>query len=285
MTTTVTLNNGVEMPRAGLGVYRVSDVAACESSVGAALAAGCRLVDTAAVYGNERAVGRGLRASAVPREDVFVTTKLWPSDYRPARARAAIAAALERLGTPYVDLMLLHQPVGDVLGAWGVLEEALAGGRVRAIGVSNFTVADLEAFLPAVRVVPAVDQVELHPYWPQRELVGYLRAHRIVPEAWFPLGHGSVELLGERVIAEAATVHGKAPAQVILRWHRQSDVVAIPKSTDPAHIAQNLDIEDFVLTDAEMARIDGLARSRPLFRAPRALMSATTRLMRPRQLR
>jgi len=284
MTTSVALSNGRRMPQLGLGVYLVSDPAVCESSVRSALGAGYRLVDTASVYRNERAVGRGIRSSGVPRDEVFLTTKLWPSDYGCDKATSAIAGSLERLDCGPIDLLLLHQPVGDVLGAWRAMEEAVDAGTVGAIGVSNFAVADLEKLLPQARIPPVVDQVELHPHWQQPQLLPYLSRHGIVAEAWYPLGHGSAKLLGESPVVAAASAHGKSAVQVILRWHLQRGFVAIPKSTDPAHIAANIDVFDFELTAAEMAGIDGLGQDKPMFRMPRWLMSAVMPMAHPRPL-
>ncbi|WP_197061094.1 aldo/keto reductase [Microbacterium mangrovi] len=273
------LSNGRAMPQLGLGVYLVSDVAVCEASVLTALEAGYRLLDTAVLYRNERAVGRGIRASGVPRDDVFVTTKLWPSQFRYEKAARAIDGCLERLGTGTIDLLLLHQPVGDIRGAWRALEDAVDAGKVRSIGVSNFTVADLDPLLADARIAPAVNQVELHPYWQQPDLLPYLARHDIVAEAWYPLAHGSKKLLAEPVIATAAAAHGKSAAQVVLRWHLQRGFVAIPKSTDPAHILANLELFDFELTDAEMAGIDALGTDRPMMRVPRWAMAAGMPLM------
>lgn len=279
----VILNNGVTMPQIGLGVYLVTDPAECESSVTTALNAGYRLIDTAAAYRNERAVGRGIRASTVPRDEVFLTTKLWPSDYGLDKSREAITLSLERLGSGRIDLLLLHQPVGDVLGAWQAMEDAVDQGTVRSIGVSNFAVDDLERFLPSVRVQPVVDQVELHPHWQQPALLPYLADHGIVAEAWYPLGHGAKGLLAEPAIAAAASAHGKSPVQIILRWHTQRGFIAIPKSTDPAHIAANIDIYDFELTENEVVAIDAVGKNRPMFRMPRWLKSAIMPRVRPRQ--
>jgi 2,5-diketo-D-gluconate reductase A len=284
MTSSVPLSNGLRMPQIGLGVYLVSDVATCETSVKSALEAGYRLIDTAAAYRNERAVGRGIRASLVPREEVFLTTKLWPSDYGVDRARAAIAGSLERLDCGYIDLLLLHQPVGDVQGAWTAAEDAVDQGKVRSIGVSNFTVTDLERLRTNARIAPVVDQVELHPYWQQPDLLPYLSSHGIVAEAWYPLGHGSKKLVAEPAVASAASAHAKSAVQVVLRWHVQRGFVAIPKSTNPIHIAANLNVFDFELTGTEMAAIDALGKDRPMFRMPRWLMSATMPLARPRPL-
>jgi len=284
MITSVPLSNGRQMPQIGLGVYLVSDVAICESSVKSALEAGYRLIDTAVAYRNERAVGRGIRSSLVPRDEIFLTTKLWPSDYRPAKSRSAIAGSVERLGCGPIDLLLLHQPVGDVRNAWGAMEDAVDQGMVRSIGVSNFTVADLDRLLAHARVAPVVNQVELHPHWQQPDLLPYLSTHGIVAEAWYPLGHGSSKLVAEPAVAAAAAAHGKSPVQVILRWHIQRGFVAIPKSTNPVHIAANIDVFDFELTSTEMAGINALGKDRPMFRLPRWLMSAAMPLARPRAL-
>ena len=282
MTSTVPLSNGVRIPQIGLGVYLMSDVAVCESSVKSALLSGYRLIDTAIAYRNERAVGRGIRGSGIPREDIFLTTKLWPSHYAYEKARVAIAESVERLDSGYLDMLLLHQPVGDIVGAWSAMEEAVDQGAVRSIGVSNFTVADLESLLPKARIRPVLDQVELHPHWQQPELLPYLSSQGIVAEAWYPLGHGSKSLLTESAILAAATAHSKSPVQIILRWHVQRGFVAIPKSTDPRHIASNIDVFDFALTVEEMSAINALGRDRPMFRMPRWAMAAAMPLARPR---
>ena len=280
----ITMNDGGTLPTLGLGVYLVTDVAECERSVLTALEAGYRLIDTAAVYGNERAVGRAIAASGVPRSELFVTTKIWVTQFGYERTQRAIGEALERLATPYIDLLLLHQPVGDVLGSWKALEEAVAAGTVRSIGVSNFTVADLEKLLAVAAITPAVNQVERHPYSQQLALAIFHAQHNIVGEAWFPIGHGSKELLAEPMFAELAAKYGKSVVQVILRWHVQSGWVAIPKSTDAAHIRQNLDIFDFELDAAELASIAAIDRARPMFRLPRWALAIGTRLTRVRDL-
>jgi diketogulonate reductase-like aldo/keto reductase len=250
MTTTAPLADGTAMPQIGLGVYQVTRAGACEAAVRSALQAGYRLLDTAAVYGNERAVGRGIAASGVPRDEILLTTKIWPSDYAYPRARAAITAALDRLGTDHVDLMLLHQPVGDVPGAWRALEEAVDAGTIRSLGVSNFSADDLRTLLRTARIRPVVDQVELHPYWQQADLLPFLRAEGIVPEAWYPIGHGATDLLardhrgrhpprpqprpGDPALARAARVrrdppvdepraHRREPGRLRLRAVRAGD--------------------------------------------------------------
>jgi diketogulonate reductase-like aldo/keto reductase len=279
------LNNTHPMPSLGLGVYLVSDVTECERSVEAALRTGYRLIDTAAVYGNERAVGRGITASGVDRNEIFVTTKVWPSDYGYQRTKKSIARSLERLGTGYIDLLLLHQPYADYRGSWSALEDAVTGGQVRSIGVSNFRIQDLEKLLTVAKITPAVNQVERHPYFQQKDLAAFLARSEIVPEAWYPLGHGSKELLGETVFTELAKKYAKSAVQIILRWHIQSGFVAIPKSTNPRHIEQNFDIFDFTLTDAEMEAIAAIDRNRPSFRVPRWLLGAVSRVPAVRDLR
>lgn len=280
----VALNNSLSMPALGLGVYLVTDVRECERSVDLALRAGYRLIDTAAIYGNERAVGRGMRSSGIAREEIFLTTKIWPSQFGHERTTTAITESLERLGAGYIDLLLLHQPVGDYLGSWKALEEAVANGGVRSIGVSNFGVRELEELLAVATIPPAVNQVERHPHFQQKDLGTFLAGHQIVPEAWFPIGHGSARLLGEAAFAELAEKYGKSPVQIVLRWHLQSGWVAIPKSTNPAHIEQNIDIVDFELTSEEMARIAAMDRDRPMFRVPRWVLSLVARLAPIRDL-
>lgn len=282
MTLSVTLADGRTMPQLGLGVFLVSDTAECEASVRTALQAGYRLIDTAFAYRNEAAVGRGIRSSGVARDEIFLTTKLWPSEYPYEKAQAAIGGALERLDCGPIDLLLLHQPAGDIPGAWRAMEDAVDAGVVRSIGVSNFTVDDLEKLNRTSRRKPVVNQVELHPYFQQPDLLPYLMANDIVAEAWYPIGHGSKKLLAESAVVDAAVRHGRSPVQVILRWHMQRGFVAIPKSTNPDHIRSNIDIFDFALTDAEVAAIDALGKDRPMLRIPRWLMSAALPHVRPR---
>jgi diketogulonate reductase-like aldo/keto reductase len=255
---TIELSDGNRMPVLGLGVYLVSDVAVCERSVETALRAGYRLVDTATAYRNERAVGRGIRASGVRRDEVFVTTKIWVSDTGYEKTRAAIGRSVERLGTGYLDLLLLHQPFGDVLGSWRALEEAVRAGTVRSIGVSNFQEEDLAGLLPTATIRPAVDQVELHPYFQQRELREVHARHGIVTEAWSPLAQGKA--VGDEAISRIANAHGKSPGQVVIRWHLQIGNVVIPKSVTPKRIEENFDLFDFELTEAEMEKISQLDR-------------------------
>ena len=271
------------MPQIGLGVYLISDIAVCESSVQSALETGYRLIDTAIAYRNERAVGRGLRASAVPREEIFLTTKLWPSHYKYDKARVAIAESVKRLDSGYIDLLLLHQPVGDIHGAWRAMEEAWMREQSAPSASATSPWPTWTICFRRARITPVLDQVELHPYWQQPELLPHLSSHSIVAEAWYPLGHGSKSLLAEPAVLAAATEHGKSPVQIILRWHVQRGFVAIPKSTDPEHIAANIDVFDFELAAAEMSAINAVGRDRPMFRMPRWAMAATMPLARPRQ--
>ena len=251
---TLTLNNGIECPAVGVGTFMLSPADA-ENSVREALRAGCRLVDTANAYQNERAVGRGIRASGVPRGEVFLSTKLWPSEYGNPRA---VDETLERLGTDYVDLLFVHQPAGDWLAGYRQLEKALRDGKARSIGISNFEgryIAELETKWEAV---PQFVQVEAHPYFTQKELRGTLDRLGIRLMSWYPLGHGDRALLEEPVFAELAAKYGKTPAQVVLRWHVEMGFAVIPGSRNPAHVRENLDILDFSLSADEMARIAAL---------------------------
>ena len=256
---TVLLNSGYTMPIMGLGTYSLSDEE-CYTSVTALLEAGGRLIDTASYYGNEAAVGRAVRDSGVPREEVFVITKLYPSQF--AGADEAIDEALEKLDIGYIDLMLLHHPGAGDVEAYKAMERAVAAGKIRSIGLSNWYVEELEAFLPQVDTVPALVQNEIHPYYQEQDVVPYIQSHGIVVQGWDPFGgrgHPS-ELLGDEVIVDIAEAHGVTAAQVILRWNLQRGVAVIPGSSDPEHIRENLDILDFSLTDEDMARIAALDR-------------------------
>ncbi|GAA1960845.1 aldo/keto reductase [Microbacterium deminutum] len=263
----ITLNSDVRIPQLGIGVYQVSS-ADCGPALAAAFEAGYRSVDTANAYLNERAVGAAIRGSGLPRDEIFLTTKLWPPDYRYDKAVAAIDGTLERLGADYIDLLLLHQQYGDYKGAWRAMEEAVAAGRVRAIGLSNFNQQRFTDLTDSAKIMPAVAQVECHPYFQQRDLKEFLTRFGTVLEAWYPLGHAHRGLLGEPLFARLAAAHGRSPVQVILRWHMQQGHIAIPRSTDPAHIRSNIEIFDFTLTPEEMGSIAELDRNKPFFRMP-----------------
>jgi diketogulonate reductase-like aldo/keto reductase len=254
---TLTLRNGVEIPRLGLGVYQARRGSETRAAVEAALAAGYRHVDTAAAYGNERDVGEALRTSGVPRDQVFVTTKLWNSDHGHEQALRACQLSLDRLGLEYVDLYLVHWPVPSLRGeSWRALEELLERQRCRAIGVSNYTVRHLDELAREAQVLPMVNQVELHPYLPQADVRAWCGQHGVRVEAYSPLTRG--ERLGDARLVEIAKRVGRTPAQVLIRWALQHDLVVIPKSTQAARIRENAAVFDFVLGAADMAILDGL---------------------------
>jgi len=263
----ISLNSGVQIPQLGIGVYQVSS-ADCGPALAHAFEVGYRSVDTANAYLNERAVGAAIRDSGLARADIFLTSKLWPPDFPHDKAVAAIDSTLKRLGTDYVDLLLLHQQYGDYNGAWRAMEEAVGAGKVRSIGVSNFNQERFTDLADKAKIPPALAQVECHPYYQQRELKEFLSAFGTALEAWYPLGHANRGLLAEPLFAQLGEKYGKSGVQVILRWHMQEGNIAIPRSTDPAHITSNIEIFDFTLSADEMASIAKLDRNRPFFRMP-----------------
>ncbi len=246
------LNNGTKIPAAGIGTFLLSPAEA-ENSVLVALQNGYELIDTANGYMNEKGVGRGIKRSGVARENIYLSTKLWPSVY--ADADAAIDATLKRLDVDYVDLLFLHQPAGDYIGAYKAMERAVKAGKVRSLGLSNFTEDMIKEVVDATEIKPAVLQMEAHPYYPQTAMKAFLKDMGTKIMAWYPLGHGDKALLNERVFTELAGKYGKSTAQIILRWHTQMGNIVIPGSKSEAHIKDNLNIFDFTLTDDEMADI------------------------------
>jgi 2,5-diketo-D-gluconate reductase A len=251
----VTLNNGVRMPIAGFGVFQIPDPAECERSVVDAIESGYRLIDTAASYMNEGAVGQGLSRSGVARDELFVTSKLWVQDTGYEKTRQAIDKSLERLQLNHLDLFLIHQPFGDVHGSWRAMEEAYKAGKLRAIGVSKFApdrLMDLKAFN---QVPPAVNQVEINPFLQQAESVAFMRDNGVQPEAWAPFAEGRNNLFQNEVLVEVGRKYGKSVGQVVLRWIVQRGIVALAKSVRKERMAANLDIFDFRLDDADLARI------------------------------
>ncbi|QWU13120.1 Aldo/keto reductase [Paenibacillus sophorae] len=259
-TKTVLLNSGYEMPILGMGTYSLSDEE-CFNSVTAFLDAGGRLIDTAYMYHNEESVGRAIRASSVPREEIFVITKLYPNQFD--NAEAAIEQALAKLDIGYIDMMLLHHPGSNDVAAYKAMEQAVADGKIRSIGLSNWYVKELGEFLPQITITPALVQNEIHPYYQENDVIPYIQDLGIVVQGWYPLGGRgyTAELLGNEVISSIAQAHGVTSAQVILRWNLQKSVVVIPGSSNPNHIRENLDLFNFSLTDAEMAKINALDRN------------------------
>ncbi len=265
----ITIAAGVAMPQLGLGVFQVSDGEAAET-VAAAIAAGYRSIDTAAIYRNERGTGEGLRRAGLPRQDIFVTTKLWND--RQADAPAALGESLGKLGLEQVDLYLIHWPApknDSYAQAWRSLVRLRDEGRTRAVGVSNFTEAHLARVMDETGVAPALNQVELHPYLQQPALRAYHAEHGIRTEAWSPIGQGKA-LLDDPVLARLAEAHGKTAAQIVLRWHLQLGTIVIPKTVTPSRLRENLAVTDFALDDAEMAAIAALDRSERLGPDPAA---------------
>lgn len=259
-----TLNNGTKAPAAGIGTFLMSPADA-EEAVYNALTNGYRMIDTANAYMNERAVGRGMKRSGLKREEIYLSTKLWPSVY--AAADAAIDETLARLDTDYIDLLFLHQPVGDYIGAYRAMERAVAAGKVKSLALSNFPIEKIQEIVAATEIVPAFVQVEAHPYYPQKKLKAYLKEFETAVMAWYPLGHGDKALVNEPVFTELGKKYGKSNAQIILRWHTQVGNAVIPGSRNVQHIRDNIDIFDFSLTDGELAQIAALDKNQRYYTA------------------
>ena len=251
----VTLNHGVKMPLEGFGVFQVPDPAQCEQAVLDAIASGYRLIDTAAAYMNEKAVGEAIKKSGVPREELFITTKLWVQDASYEAAKKAIQTSLDNLGLSYLDLYLIHQPMGDYVGAYRAMEEAYKEGKLKAIGVCNFYPHRLADLCETVEVIPAVNQVELHPFFQQENALALMKEYGVVPEAWGPFAEGNHGIFTHPVLTAIGQKYGKSAAQVALRWNVQRGVVVIPKSVHKERIEQNMNIWDFQLSDEDMAEI------------------------------
>lgn len=249
-----TLNNGIKMPMAGIGTFLLTPDEA-EASVLSALSCGYRLIDTANAYVNEKAVGRAMKKSGIPREEIFLETKLWPAFYEQADA---VEKTLERLDTDYIDLLLIHQPAGNYIAGYKLMEKAYKEGKVKAIGLSNFNEKQIQEILDICEVKPAVLQTEVHPYSQEKELKKFLAKEGMVIQAWYPLGHGDKTLQEEPLFTELGRKYGKSNAQIILRWHIQDGNIVIPGSKNPAHIKDNFNLFDFALTDDEMAKIAAL---------------------------
>ena len=253
--TYLTLNNGTKIPQFGMGVYMVPEGEETKQACLAALSMGYRHIDTAHAYQNERSVGAAVRESGISREEIWITSKLWPSEYGEGKTMEGIDKMLSRLNIGYIDLLLLHQQVGDYMGAWHDMEKAVVQGKVRSIGLSNFESGRLEEVCEAATIKPAALQVECHPYYQQNELKKRIAKYGTVIESWYPIGHGDKGLINEPVFTELAKKYGKTNVQIILRWHIQAGNVIFPKSTNTQHIRDNFDIFDFTLTAEEMDKI------------------------------
>lgn len=252
-----TLNNGVKMPMAGIGTFLLTPDEA-EASVLSALECGYRLIDTANAYVNEKAVGRAMKRSGLPREEIFLETKLWPSLYEQPDV---VEKTLQRLDTDYIDLLLIHQPAGNYVAGYRQMEKSYKEGKVRAIGLSNFNQEQIQEILDICEVKPAVLQTEVHPYYQEKGLKFFLSEQKMYIQAWYPLGHGDKALLEEPLFTELGKKYGKSNAQIILRWHIQAGNIVIPGSKNPIHIKDNFALFDFALTDEEMARIAALDKN------------------------
>ena len=261
----VTLNNGVKMPILGFGVFQIDDMKECEEAVYNALKAGYRLIDTAASYRNEEAVGRAIKRSGIPREEIFVTTKLWVRDVNYEKAKLAFETSLKKLNLEYIDLYLIHQPFNDVYGAWRAMTELYKEGKIKAIGVSNFYPDRLVDFIMNNEVVPAVNQVETHPFNQQVKANEIMKEYGVQIESWGPFAEGKNGIFTNEILSEIGKKYNKSVAQVILRWLIQRDVVVIPKSVRKERIEENFNVFDFELNSEDMGKISELDKKESLF--------------------
>jgi len=263
--TYILLNDGNKIPQFGLGVYQVPEGEATVNAVKTALEMGIRHIDTAHAYQNERSVGRAVKESGIPRNEIWITTKLWPSEYGEGKTSDAIDKMLKRLDTDYIDLLLLHQQFGDYIGAYKDMERAVNDGRVKSIGLSNFESERLEEVLNIAEIYPSVLQVECHPYYQQNELKKRVEKYGTVIESWYPIGHGDKGLINEPLFTKLGGKYNKTNVQVILRWHIQEGTIVFPRSTNPIHIKENFEIFDFELTEEEMNEIRKLDSGKRFF--------------------
>lgn len=265
----VTLNNGVDIPALGFGVWQMEDLKECENAVVKAIQTGYRMIDTAAIYQNETAVGAAVKNSGVDRDELFITSKVWVQDHGYEKAKSAFQRTLNRLQMDYLDMYLIHWPYGDFIGTWKALEELYQEGKIKAIGVCNFTIEKLEELKANSTILPVINQIELHPVFQQKELQVYDRDNNIVTQPWSPLGNGNANLLSNADLKAIADKYGKTVAQVILRWHLQEGFVVIPKSVTPSRIEENFNVFDFELTEDEMNTVRSLDTGNRLFFDPK----------------
>lgn len=265
----VTLNNGVDIPALGFGVWQMEDLKECENAVIKAIQTGYRMIDTAAIYQNETAVGAAVKNSGVDRDKLFITSKVWVQDHGYEKAKSAFQRTLNRLQMDYLDMYLIHWPYGDFIGTWKALEELYQEGKIKAIGVCNFTIEKLEELKANSTILPVINQIELHPVFQQKELQVYDRENNIVTQPWSPLGNGNANLLSNADLKAIAEKYGKTVAQVILRWHLQEGFVVIPKSVTPSRIEENFNVFDFELTEDEMNIVRSLDTGNRLFFDPK----------------
>ena len=271
----VKLNNGVEMPKLGIGTFMLTPDQA-EESVYNALKAGYRLIDTANAYVNEKGVGRGMKKSGVPREEIFLETKLWPAFYE---EEDQVERTLKRLDTDYIDLLLIHQPAGNYMKAYKIMEKAVNEGKVKAIGLSNFDERGIHEILDNCEIKPTILQTEAHPYYPQTEMKKFLNKEDIKIQAWYPLGHGDKNLINEPIFSKLAKKYGKSNVQIILRWHIQSDNIVIPGASNPEHIKANIDIFDFELTDEEMQEIAKINKNKRYYQSSPEILASYVQMI------
>lgn len=277
----IKLNDGNMIPQYGIGVFMIPDGEQTVNAVKTALQLGVRHIDTAHAYQNERSVGKAVKNSGINRHDIWITSKLWVSDYGKDITTKAINKMLNRLDTDYIDLLLLHQQVGEYLDAWKEAEQAVKLGKVRSIGISNFESERLEELCNFASIKPSVNQVELHPYFQQNELKKRLKKYGTLLESWYPIGHGSKELINEPLFTELGEKYHKSNVQIILRWHLQEGNIIFPKSTNPQHIKDNFDIFDFCLSDEEMQKIKGLDKGVRFYNATLSQQEAMFKNYRP----
>lgn len=273
----ITLNNGLKMPMEGLGTFLMSPDEA-EAAALSALRGGCRLIDTANAYVNEKAVGRAMKKSGVPREDIFLETKLWPSFYE---QKDAVYKTLARLDTDYIDLLLIHQPAGNYRAGYRLMEQVYKEGKVKAIGLSNFNAEQIQEILSICEIKPSILQTEVHPYSQEKELKAFLKKEGIAIQAWYPLGHGDKALIEEPLFAELGKKYGKSSAQIILRWHIQEGTVVIPGSKNPEHIRDNFDLFDFSLTKEEMEQIAAMDQQKRYYTSTPEMLKKYAEMVPP----